>query len=215
MEKKSGGLFSGLQNKFNKIKRMVSILFFVLLGGLLFNLDRAGDFGIMLLKYKNWLPRSVVSFLPGGNAGDGAAVPDEKIAGRVIEVYDGDTATVLAEAANRKYKVRFFGIDAPEAAQNGGIASRDALRDKILGKNVVVKVVSVDNYRRAVGKVMLGGRYINLEMVAEGHAWYYRDYAQREYDLASAEAEARTGRAGLWRDSAPQPPWEYRRKFKK
>ena len=81
---------------------MVSILFFVLLGGLLFNLDRAGDFGIMLLKYKNWLPRSVVSFLPGGNAGDGAAVPDEKIAGRVIEVYDGDTATVLAEAANRK-----------------------------------------------------------------------------------------------------------------
>ena len=79
----------------------------------------------------------------------------------------------------------------------------------------MVKVVSVDNYRRAVGKVMLGGRYINLEMVAEGHAWYYRDYAQREYDLASAEAEARTGRAGLWRDSAPQPPWEYRRKFKK
>ena len=58
---------------------------------------------------------------------------------------------------------------------------------------------------------MMGGRYINLEMVSEGHAWYYPDYARNEYDLAAAEKEARIRQRGLWRIKNPQPPWEYRK----
>ena len=196
------------------VKRTIFALFFVCLGGLLFNLDRLGDTGLMLLKYKQFLPRYVTRFLPGGTAETRSAQPEQQLSGKIIEVYDGDTATLLT-ADNVKYKVRFFGIDAPEAAQEFGIVSRDALREKILGREVSVMVVSSDVYGRAIGRVMIGSRYINLEMAAEGMAWYYKDYAANEHDLAEAESNARRDRRGLWKDPSPRPPWEYRREHKK
>lgn len=186
----------------------------ILLGGLLFNLDRLGDTGVMLLKYKQFLPRTVTRFLPGGSAQEGSATPNQELPGQIIEVYDGDTATLLTND-NKKYKVRFYGIDAPEAAQESGIESRDALREKILGKEVTVLVAATDRYGRAVGKVMLGGRCVNREMIAEGRAWYYKDYAGGEYDFARAEDEARRKKLGLWKNASPQPPWEWRRQHKK
>ena len=200
--------------RLSRIKRSCSMLFFILLGGLLFNLDRLGDTGVMLLKYKQFLPRTVTRFLPGGGASFGSAQPEQELKGQMIEVYDGDTATLLTPD-NVKYRVRFFGIDAPEAAQDFGTVSRDALREKILGKEVTVKVAATDRYGRAVGKVMLGGRYINQEMAAEGMAWYYRDYAANEYGLADAELRARAQNLGLWKNPSPQPPWEWRREHKK
>ena len=196
------------------VKKTLFALLFILLGGLLFNLDRLGDTGVTLLKYEEHLPGFVTRFLPGGSAREGRAAAKQEIPGRIIKVYDGDTATLLAND-NVKYKVRFYGIDAPEAKQTGGIESRDALREKILGKEVVVQVAATDRYGRAVGKVMLGGRCINQEMVAEGHAWYYKDYAPDESAFAQAEEAARSRRIGIWKDASPQPPWEWRRENKK
>ena len=191
-------------------KKSFCIVLLILLGGFLFNLDRMGDTGVNLLKYKEFLPSFIVKFLPGGHASEGRGGPDEILRGEVIEVYDGDTLTLLAQ--DKKYKVRFFGIDAPEAAQEYGTRSRDSLREKVLGKEVDVVVVSVDKYDRSVGKVMMGARYINLEMVSEGSAWYYADYAANEYDLKNAEKNARARRLGLWGASdAPREPWLYRR----
>ena len=195
------------------MRRTLFALFFILLGGVLFNLDRMGNTGVLLLKYKQFLPRTITRFLPGGSAQEGSATPNQELPGQIIEVYDGDTATLLTPD-NRKYKVRFYGIDAPEAAQEGGIDSRDALREKILGKEVTVLVAATDRYGRAVGKVMLGGRCVNQEMVAEGRAWYYKDYARGEYDFAKAEEEARQKKLGIWKSASPQPPWEWRRRHK-
>lgn len=195
-----------------KIKFFLKTLYVVFLlaaGGLLFNLDRLGDFGITLLKYKNFLPSPIPRFLPGGSAGEATALRHQSLNGQIIEVYDGDTATLLA--GDLKYKIRFYGIDAPEAAQEFGRNSRDALREKILGKNVSVNVMATDHYSRAVGKVFINSRYINQEMVAEGCAWYYADYAPNEYDLAMAEKSARRSRIGIWQKNSQQPPWEYRK----
>ena len=74
-----------------------------------------------------------------------------------------------------------------------------------------MEVISVDRYGRSVGTVMLGGRYINLEMVSEGNAWYYADYASGERDLENAQNSARRLRQGLWQKHNPLPPWDYRR----
>ena len=196
------------------IKRTIMPVLLILLGGLLFNLDRMGNADVALLKYKNFLPGIVRRFLPGGTAAQGSAIPDQVLDGRIIEVYDGDTATLLTKD-DLKYKIRFFGIDAPEAAQDFGVKSRDALREKILGQDVTVKVAAVDTYGRSVGRVFRGGRYINLEMAAEGMAWYYADYAKNEYDLAAAQREAQQHSRGLWHTASPQPPWEWRREHKK
>lgn len=210
-ESKGNNAASGVIRKFNFWRRFFIPLLCFMLGGVVFNLDRSGNLGVTLLKYKSFIPYPFSRMLPGAGSADGAAVPEQIIEGRIIEVYDGDTATLFKESENTKFKVRFFGIDAPEAAQTHGTFSRDALREKILGKSVTVNVVSIDPYGRTVGRVMMGGRYINLEMVSEGHAWYYPDYARNEYDLAAAEKEARIRQRGLWRIKNPQPPWEYRK----
>jgi micrococcal nuclease len=64
-----------------------------------------------------------------------------------------------------------------------------------------------------VAVLRYAGRDINLEMVAEGMAWAYRQFLQRPYasEYLGAEDRARARRAGLWRDANPQPPWEFRR----
>ena len=200
-----------ISRRLKALGKLAAILFFILVGGLLFNLDRMGDFGIMLLKYKSLLPSPLPRFLPGGTAEQARAVPLQELSGKIIEVHDGDTATLL-DGENKKYRIRFYGIDAPESKQSFGRTSGNALRNKILGKNVEVKVVNIDNYGRAVGKVFSDDRYINLEMVNDGMAWYYANYARDEKELAAAEHYARGRKAGLWKENDSEPPWNWRRK---
>ena len=195
-------------NPFKVSLKYLTWVFFILLGGFLFNLDRMGDFGLELLKHKELIPYRLRAFLPGGTAIESNAAKYEVITGRAIEVYDGDTITLLCN--DKKYRVRFYGIDAPEARQEHGIAARDALRKKILGREVTVNVVNLDRYGRAVGKVSLDSRNINLEMVREGHAWYYEAYARGEDEIERAHVRARREKRGLWKYDSPTPPWKYR-----
>ena len=46
--------------------------------------------------------------------------------GRVVEVADGDTLTVL-DAQKKTHKIRLLGIDAPEKAQAFGQKSKESL----------------------------------------------------------------------------------------
>ena len=194
-------------------KKSLSVTLLILLGGLLFNLDRLGGPDSILYKYQKYLPSFVNRFLPQKNLPEGKAVAEETLLGTVISVYDGDTMTMTAEknGETQKFKVRFFGIDAPEKEQQYGTDSRDALRSKILDKKVKVEVISVDRYNRSVGKIYCDGNYINLQMVSEGNAWYYPDYAAHETDLERAQQEAQRAKRGLWKDPAAQPPWMYRK----
>ena len=137
----------------------------------------------------------------------------QSLTGRVTYVFDGDT---LELADGRR--VRLYGIDAPETGhrdapgQPGGREARRALQAKVAGRTVTVEVRETDQYGRTVGVVRLAGRDLNREMVAEGWAWAYRHYLQGPYVSAylGAEESARARRAGLWRQSNPQPPWEFR-----
>ena len=55
---------------------------------------------------------------------------------------------------------------------------------------------------------------VNMEMVRSGSAWVYTRYcAERGFcaRLKQAEAEAKSARAGLWREPKPEPPWRWRR----
>lgn len=139
----------------------------------------------------------------------------ETISGEVIKVPDGDTITIV-DSANRKHRVRFLGIDAPEKNQASGQACGRSLSDKIYGETVKVKYDKKDRYGRILGTVYLGDRNVNLEQVTEGCAWYYWHYA-RDVEralrsaYAEAESEAQSKRLGLWKKSDPVPPWEFRK----
>ena len=198
-----------------RVIRTLLILAAFLAGILVGNLDRLGKSGVEVLQYKRFIPSVLHIFLPGGLAKFVTGSPREELKGEMIEVYDGDTAILLSADGSKKYKIRFYGMDAPEAAQEYGIVSRDALRNKILGQEVRVVVMNTDQYGRCVGKVYRNDRFINLEMVREGNAWYYQAYARRDYEFSDAQKLAKQERAGLWKNPSPEPPWEYRHSGKK
>ena len=145
----------------------------------------------------------IVLFGPVGHAGT-------TYTGKVISIADGDTLRILYR--DGQLKIRLAEIDTPERKQPWGTRAKQALSDKVFGRVVDVVEIDRDRYGRIVGRIYLGGRDINREMVAEGHAWVYRKY-MRDKSLLADEAAARDAELGLW--SLPEtqrvPPWEWRR----
>ena len=138
------------------------------------------------------------------------------ITGRVIKIADGDTLTVL-DRLNRQHKVRLIGIDAPERKQPFSTISRQNLANLVFGKKVRVEWYKRDHYGRILGKVLRDGQDINLEQLKAGLAWYYKRYQgdQLRGDrslYAKAEKHASFSGIGLWSDSSPVAPWDFRRK---
>lgn len=143
------------------------------------------------------------------------AVSAETIIGRVVGVSDGDTLTVLS-TNDQQFKIRLSGIDAPEKGQPFGNRAKESLSEMVFEKQVVVESNKEDRYRRKVGKVQREGTDVNLEQVKRGMAWHYTAYAKEQAPsdrevYANAEAEAKTQRRGLWRETTPSAPWEFRR----
>ena len=99
------------------------------------------------------------------------------LAGRVVQVTDGDTFTLLVNG--RKQRVRMASIDAPEVGvdpdrpgQPHGQASKKALAALIAGKTITLECYERDRYDRNVCDVPLpGGDTANRKQVAAGMAW--------------------------------------------
>ncbi|MDO4997085.1 MAG: thermonuclease family protein [Neisseria sp.] len=136
--------------------------------------------------------------------------------GKVNAVSDGDTLR-LRDSDGKNHKVRLAYIDAPETTQQHGIASRDALREALIGETVQVNVFDVDQYGREVARVNLNGKDINLQQVQNGNAWHYVSIAKKKQDKSAyreyeqAQKNAKDERVGLWQQSSPTPPWTYRK----
>ena len=128
----------------------------------------------------------------------------------VVGVTDGDTITVLDEGKHQ-IKVRLWGIDTPEKKQAFGSRAKEALSSKVFGREIKLEEKSKDRYGRTVANIYLDGRWINKELVEEGMAWHYKQYAKSS-ELAEAERLAKEKKLGLWLDKNPIPPWEFRRK---
>jgi len=158
----------------------------------------------------SWIVLAVaLSSLACGRHAAADAEPPPRFRGEIVRVKDGDTVVVRWERTD--VEVRLWGIDAPELAQPGGAAARDALRG--LGERQSVRVIGAadDRYERRVAELLLSdGRSLNRMQVEAGHAWHYVAYAPHDATLAGLEAWARDERRGLWQASNPQPPWEFR-----
>jgi endonuclease YncB( thermonuclease family) len=132
------------------------------------------------------------------------AKPHYTLSGKVVAISDGDTLTVLDESKTQ-HKIRLAGIDAPEKGQAFDNKAREALGDKVFQQSVRVDVIDIDRYKREIGRIYLGDRFINMEMVREGFAWRYVQY-DKPAEFAAAENGAREHRRGLWTDPNPTPP---------
>jgi endonuclease YncB( thermonuclease family) len=140
------------------------------------------------------------------------------IEGKVINVHDGDTITVL-DPYNEKFHIRLQGIDAPELKQSFGPVSQQNLSRLVLGKQVEIYWAKVDKYRRTVGTIMLDGHDVNIEQVKGGFAWHFKKYADEQpapdrVTYAAAEQSARAASLGLWQEQNPTMPGEWRQAVK-
>lgn len=135
------------------------------------------------------------------------------ITGKVTKIPDGDT--FYLKNGNKTYKVRMYGIDAPELKQSYGKESKRYLEKLILYKNVNLKIMSKDKYGRVVGKVFFHNKDINLMMIKSGNAWFYDYYAKNERKYEEAFKYARKNKLGLWKHKNPENPRDYRLKHRR
>lgn len=128
--------------------------------------------------------------------------------GKVIGIADGDTITVMHDA--QPEKIRLANIDCPEKRQAFGAAAKRYTSELAHGQEVTVTTEGHDRYKRTIGDVHLpDGRDLNQELVRAGLAWCYRKYCH-DPNIAMLESEARQGSIGLWMDTNPLAPWEFR-----
>lgn len=137
---------------------------------------------------------------------------------RLSYAADGDSFE-LEDAQKRKRSVRLYGIDAPEGGQAFGNKSRNHLLSLIKGQKLQLRTMYTDNYQRAVAIVYISRNgkadelSINQRQIQAGMAWVY-DYFCTSAECNTwklEEAMAQKQKLGLWRDSNPVPPWQWRR----
>jgi len=129
---------------------------------------------------------------------------------KVVGVSDGDTITVLKD--REQVKVRLVEIDAPEKGQAFGNRSKQALSALCFNKQARLEDKGKDRYGRTLARVYCDGIDANAGQVRQGLAWVYRKYAPKDSPLYAVEDEAKAARRGLWADSKPVPPWDWRHK---
>ena len=125
----------------------------------------------------------------------------------VVRVVDGDSLVVLID--KQQLRVRLKEIDAPELKQAFGQRSRQSLSDLCAAKRVRVVWTEKERNGRLLARVWCGGLDANAEQVRRGMAWVFDRYV-KDRGLYPLQNAARADRLGLWADSAPIPPWQWR-----
>ncbi|WP_434777494.1 thermonuclease family protein [Neisseria sp. Ec49-e6-T10] len=151
----------------------------------------------------------------------------ETIRCKVIGIQNGDTITCLTEQKKQIVSVELYQIDAPEPEQAYWLEAKNALSDLIFNQIVEVKTHTKEG--RILGLIYTTppencyskflpfsektlvcsfySRNINSEMIKQGYVWFDKSFGENhEYQQEQAKAKR-----GLWVDSNPTPPWEWRK----
>jgi len=131
--------------------------------------------------------------------------------GVVTHVVDGDTVYVRPLAGGAPRSLRLLGMDAPEICQEGGVAARDALNERVFQRQVQVQVQGTDDYGRDLVRIYLASEDVGQWMVQRGHAWSYR-FRQDAGPYAETERRAQILRRGIYAGLPPENPRDFRRR---
>lgn len=103
---------------------------------------------------------------------------------KIISVYDGDTVRAIIDLGfgvilngydGKGVKLRLHGLNTPEVRgeeKEAGKISRDKLRERILGKDVILKTFkdATGKYGRYIAEIYLEDENINEWLITEGLA---------------------------------------------
>ncbi|MDM5147829.1 thermonuclease family protein [Candidatus Persebacteraceae bacterium Df01] len=154
-----------------------------------------------------------------GMATCAAVTASDQIVIPAILVKDGDT--IRAGSGYGAHHVRLCAIDTPEKDQPHGAEATAALAAMLLSGDPLRIVFTGSAAWGRVNGLIIGDdpKYINLQMVKDGHAWAARDIYADDCGqllppevLQAAEDEARAAKRGLWTLPNPIRPSEWRKK---
>ena len=148
--------------------------------------------------------------LPLSFATQGSA---SQMQGKVVDILDGERITVVS--VSQPVKVKIMALATPTGTQRFADVATQHLKDLILNKYVAVSYNSMNADGFIVGRVMLTGMDVGSQMIRDGVGWYDKSEAANlgeteRQSYVGSELAARKEARGLWRDSEPVAPWEYR-----
>jgi micrococcal nuclease len=130
---------------------------------------------------------------------------------KVVGIKDGDTVVVL-DSLNNQTTLRLAEVDCPEKNQPFGTKSKQFTSDQIYLKTIKYIVTDTDRYGRSIAMIYYDtdNKYLSAEIIKAGMGWQYKRYSTSK-ELATFEDNAKTNKIGLWVDSNPVAPWEFRK----
>lgn len=130
---------------------------------------------------------------------------------KVIGIKDGDTFVVYMDG--KEQVIRLAHIDCPENKQPFGSKAKQFASDLCFGQYVSLSHNrTYDRNKRLIAEIILeNGTNVNKEMIKNGLAWHFKKYSDdKVYD--QLEQLARNEKVGIWSESNPIPPWDWRKR---
>ncbi|CBJ30876.1 conserved unknown protein [Ectocarpus siliculosus] len=164
--------------------------------------------------------------------------------GNVVTVSDGDSIRVRHKPniplplpnrdmtgkknSEQTLQIRLYAVDCPEVAHFGNPAqpfsaeAKAFTKEALQGKPVKIKLLSMDQYNRAVCRVQYGKwpfrKDISAELLKNGLGVVYRqggaEYDSREESLTEYEKSAKSRKEGVWSRSNGETPAQYKARIK-
>ncbi len=127
---------------------------------------------------------------------------------RITRVVDGDTLGVLDLRTGRDWRMRLWGIDAPEAKECGAKESKQELEKIIGGMNPKISILGIDGFGRLVARLWSDNDEVVKTIVADGWARVdistesvYEDLKPSLDDIGEMrrlEDKAKVAKSGMW-----------------
>lgn len=136
----------------------------------------------------------------------------QTLSGKVVAIKDGDTVVVL-DSLNNQTTLRLAEVDCPEKSQPFGTNAKQFTSDQIYFKTIKYVVTDTDRYGRSIAMIYYDtdNKYLSAEIIKAGMGWHYKKYSTSK-ELATFQENAKQNKIGLWIDSNPIEPSEFRRK---
>jgi micrococcal nuclease len=135
--------------------------------------------------------------------------------GKITKVYDGETFWVKMENGDID-SVKLWGVDCPELEQQYGVAAQKNLESHINREiSMEYKTRDKNNFMLAIVSYKTKNNeeiILNQMLIEQGYAW--KNKFTDDKKLEKLQKQAEKNNAGLWRNSDPTPPWEWRKQHK-
>jgi endonuclease YncB( thermonuclease family) len=122
----------------------------------------------------------------------------------IVSIVDGDTMNVVRAGERTEFRVRLYGVDAPERGEPFYAVATRATRVLLFDQMATLIGQDVDQFGRLVARVAVDGTDASRALLQSGLACHLTEFSS-DGDLAAAQERARAEGRGFWATGAQRP----------